>query len=72
MKLNEVVQVTQVIGDTNANARLKDGWKLLAVVSASAPGGASSAMYVLGKGEAKTVRESVPPASMVGVSKPRR
>jgi hypothetical protein len=51
MQLSEVKRVTQVIGESNANARLKDGWTLLAVVSAHVPNGGSSAMYVLGKSE---------------------
>ncbi|MBI6669645.1 hypothetical protein B1F77_16215 [Pseudomonas syringae] len=48
MQLSEVKQVKQVIGES-ANARLKDGWTLLAVVSASLNNGSASAMYVLGK-----------------------
>ncbi|QHF00790.1 hypothetical protein LCG56_29395 (plasmid) [Pseudomonas cannabina pv. alisalensis] len=49
MQMSEVKQVKQVIGESNANARLKDGWTLLAVVSASLNNGSASAMYVLGK-----------------------
>ncbi len=51
MQLSEVKQVKQVIGESNANARLKDGWTLLAVVSATVTAGAASVMYVLGKAE---------------------
>ncbi|MFN3355317.1 MAG: hypothetical protein ACK418_04765 [Pseudomonas sp.] len=51
MQLSEVKQVKQVVGESNANARLKEGWILLAVVAAHVPNGTSSAMYVLGKAE---------------------
>lgn len=52
MQLSEVKQVKQVVGETNANARLREGWTLLAVVPATLNGdGASSALYVLGKAE---------------------
>ncbi len=51
MQLSEVKQVKQVLGESNANARLKEGWTLLAVVSASLSSGSASAMYVLGRVE---------------------
>lgn len=56
MQLHEVGEVLQVAGATNANNRLKEGWKLIAVVpnmsKASGPGGSAATpgvFYVLGK-----------------------
>lgn len=57
MQLHEVKHVKQVIGETNVNARLKEGWVLLAVVPAVLNNGGSSAMYVLGKHEAGPVEK---------------
>ncbi|MEE4790545.1 hypothetical protein V2K52_23810 [Pseudomonas alliivorans] len=58
MQLSEVKHVKQVIGETNANARLKEGWTLLAVVPATlSANGASSALYVLGKAESGEKKE---------------
>lgn len=52
MQLSEVKQVKQVIGVSNANASLQEGWTLLAVVHATVPASdVSSALYVLGKSE---------------------
>lgn len=51
MQLSDVKQVSQVVGTSNANEKLKEGWVLLAVVPATLNNGNSSAMYVLGKTE---------------------
>lgn len=53
MQMHEAKEVVQVIGTTNANAKLAEGWTLLAVVSAEIKNGTASAMYVLGKAEAQ-------------------
>lgn len=50
MQLADVKKVKQVVGESNANAQLKDGWQLLAVVPSTLTGnGQSSVIYVLGK-----------------------
>lgn len=62
MQLHEVVEVTQVIGAGNANKKLDEGWKLLAVVTANsaiAQNGVSQASkvaYVLGRTEKQDER----------------
>lgn len=58
MQMHEAAEVVQVVGDTNANEKLADGWKLLAVLP-GLPSGSSnstSVIYVLGK--RKQVSES--------------
>ena len=50
MQMHEAAEVVQVIGAGNANAKLAEGWKLLAVVSAELSRAETpSAMYVLGR-----------------------
>lgn len=51
MQMHEVGEVVQVAGAGNANTKLAEGWKLLAVTSAGngQPNGQSFVWYVLGK-----------------------
>lgn len=51
MQFSDVKQVKQVIGETNANARLNEGWVLLGVVPATMSGGVASVIYVFGSNE---------------------
>ncbi|MNP76192.1 hypothetical protein D3C76_1733910 [compost metagenome] len=49
MRMQNVVEVVQVIGATNANKRLSEGWKLLAVNAADGPDEKTMIWYVLGR-----------------------
>ncbi|RZI29458.1 hypothetical protein [Pseudomonas orientalis] len=58
MQMHEAKQVAQVIGALNANAKLAEGWTLLAVVSGEVVKSETpSAVYVLGKAEAEVKEE---------------
>jgi hypothetical protein len=62
MQMSDTVEVVQVAGAQNANAKLGEGWKLLAVVPGTAPAsGASIVVYVLGKPGSKPVAEMSEP-----------
>lgn len=51
MQMHEVDEVMQVSGSTSANAKLAEGWKLLAVTSAGngTDDGRTLVWYVLGR-----------------------
>ncbi|MBC3774703.1 MULTISPECIES: hypothetical protein [unclassified Pseudomonas] len=49
MQMSEAAEVVQVAGADNANKRLADGWKLLAVVPSANNEGKVHVAYVLGK-----------------------
>lgn len=63
MQMHEAKEVVQVVGSGNANAKLVEGWTLLAVVSADVRNGGSSAMYVLGRAE-PVKKEAAPMGSV--------
>jgi len=65
MQMHEVGEVTQVVGATNANNKLAQGWLLLAVTSAGNGNndGGSYVWYVLGKPKQAT---PAPLGSLVG------
>jgi hypothetical protein len=58
MHMHEAAEVVQVVGDTNANEKLAEGWKLLTVIQGGPQGSSlgTSVIYVLGK--RKQVSES--------------
>lgn len=49
MQMSEAAEVVQVHGAQEANKKLAEGWKLLAVVPGSEPDAVSFVTYVLGK-----------------------
>jgi len=51
MQMHEAVEVVQVAGAGNANTKLAEGWKLLAVTSAGngQADGKTFVFYILGK-----------------------
>lgn len=51
MQMHEVQEVVQVAGQLNANAKLAEGWKLLAVTGAGngSEAGQTFVWYVLGR-----------------------
>lgn len=49
MQLSDAIEVVQVAGATNANEKLAEGWKLLAVVPGANSSGQPHVAYVLGK-----------------------
>ena len=54
MQMSEVVEVTQVYGAGNANTKMAEGWKLLAVVPGKAHGVENTGViFVLGKSAEK-------------------
>ena len=60
MQMHEAKQVAQVIGAFNANAKLAEGWTLLAVVSGLiAKSETASAVYVFGKSEVEVTDKDV-------------
>ncbi|MCE1004521.1 hypothetical protein [Pseudomonas sp. NMI1173_11] len=81
MQMSDAVEVVQVAGSTQANEKLAEGWKLLAVVPSENATGKAHVAYVLGKpgqsqplnaeavqGAAKAIKDRGP----LGVSTPRR
>ena len=62
MQMSDAIEVVQVAGAINANAKLAEGWKLIAVLPGTVQStGAGVVMYVLGKPEDKrqeTVRQT--------------
>lgn len=54
MKMSDAIEVVQVAGATNANEKLAEGWKLLAVVPSANSSGQPHVAYVLGKPSAGT------------------
>ncbi|WP_434987468.1 hypothetical protein [Pseudomonas protegens] len=56
MQMSDVVEVVQVAGAANANKKLAEGWKLLAVTGAGngQEEGHTFVWYVLGKPAEKT------------------
>lgn len=81
MQLSDAVEVVQVAGATQANEKLAEGWKLLAVVPNENASGKAYVAYVLGRSEeskplnteavqgaAKAIKERGP----LGLSTPRR
>ena len=58
MQMSEAVEVIQVAGAGNANIKLAEGWRLLAVVPGNvAATGHAIVLYVLGKPAAEPVPE---------------
>jgi hypothetical protein len=49
MDLSDAIQVVEALSANEANHKLRDGWKLLAVVTTSHPNGELHPCYVLGK-----------------------
>lgn len=49
MRIQDVSEVIQVVGATNANKRLAEGWKLLSVNAADGPDEKTMIWYVLGR-----------------------
>lgn len=49
MQMSDAIEVVQVAGATNANEKLAEGWKLLAVVPSANSSGQPHVAYVLGK-----------------------
>lgn len=81
MQMSDAEEVVQVAGSTQANEKLSEGWKLLAVVPSENASGKAHVAYVLGKpgqsqplnaesmrSAAQAIKEHAP----VGVSTPRR
>jgi len=58
MQMHEAAEVVQVVGDTQANEKLAEGWKLFAVIPGGPQGSSPglSVIYVLGR--RKQVSES--------------
>jgi hypothetical protein len=64
MELYETKKVVHVIGDVDANEKLAEGWKLLAVMPAEKGGiGGTSVIYVFGKRSG--IRGGLPNAAAV-------
>lgn len=65
MQMHEVGEVVQVAGATSANAKLNEGWKLLAVTSAGngQSDGKTFVWYVLGKPAAPAIEEPRAPSA---------
>jgi hypothetical protein len=59
MQIQEVCEVVQVVGATNANKRLAEGWKLLSVNSADGPDEKTMIWYVLGRPSNDSSSESL-------------
>jgi len=49
MQIQDVCEVVQVVGATNANKRLAEGWKLISVNAADGPDEKTMIWYVLGR-----------------------
>jgi hypothetical protein len=58
MQMHEAAKVVQVVGDENANEKLADGWRLLAVLPGPPLGSSSSTSVVYVLGKRKPVSES--------------
>lgn len=65
MQMSEAVEVVQVAGAGNANNKLAEGWKLLAITSAGngLSDGKTFVWYVLGKPAAPSVQEPQTPST---------
>ncbi|WP_349987437.1 hypothetical protein ABMQ39_06630 [Pseudomonas alloputida] len=81
MQMSDAVELVQVAGSTQANEKLAEGWKLLAVVPSENATGKAHVAYVLGKpGQSQPLNpEAVQAAAKAikdrgpwGVSTPRR
>ena len=69
MQISEAVEVVQVVGAGNANKKLAEGWKLLAVVPSADNIGLAHVAYVLGRAEPMPEKENVEGVGML--MKPR-
>ncbi|MFL1480909.1 MULTISPECIES: hypothetical protein [Pseudomonas] len=46
MQIHEAAEVVQIVGDTDANEKLAQGWKLLAVVPGLAQGSSLNTLVI--------------------------
>lgn len=67
MQLHEAHELIEVYSASEATRRIQDGWTLLNTVGTD-----TRVVYVLGKRAPGPERETVSPASVIGVSTPRR
>jgi roadblock/LC7 domain-containing protein len=75
MQMHETGEVIQVAGATSANAKINEGWKLLAVISAGngSDDGKTVVWYVLGKKKPTAIEAAVTAErELIAKNDPRR